>query len=146
MDLKGILAISGKPGLFKHISQTKSGIIVESLLDKKRMQAFSTTKVSALHDISVYTTGEDVLLTDIFKSIFKKENGGKSIDPKSSSDDLKKYMEEILPEYDKERVYMSDVKRLFTWYNILQEHGLVDLEDAPIDEKSEKKEEAEVKE
>jgi hypothetical protein len=141
MDLKGIMSISGKPGLFKHVSQTKNGIIVESLIDKKRMQAFASSKISALHDVAVYTDGEDKPLADVLRNIYKKENGGKCLDAKSNPEEIKKYFGEILPEYDKERVYVSDMKRVISWYNLLQEHNLIDLEKSEDELKEEEKSE-----
>lgn len=129
MDLTKILSISGKPDLFKHIAQSKNGIVVESLIDGKRINAFASMRVSALHEIAIYTEGEDMPLEDVFKRIFKKEDGGQAIDHKVSNKELKKYFEEVLPEYDKDRVYVSDIKRLIKWYNLLQSKGLVDLEE-----------------
>jgi hypothetical protein len=140
MDLKGIMSISGKPGLFKHISQTKNGIIVESLLDQKRMQAFASSKISALPDIAVYTTGEDIALTEVLRNIYKKENGGKCIDSKSDAEAIKKYFAEILPEYDQERVYVSDMKRVLSWYNLLTDNKLIDLEKSEDELKKEAEE------
>ncbi len=137
MDLKGILAISGHSGLFKHISKTRNGIIVESLTTKKRMHAFTSARISALQDIAIYTDGEDKALLDIFQEIYKKEDGKASINPKSSGNELKKYMEGILPEYDKERVYTSDIKRVISWYNTLNELNIINLE-APIEEEADK--------
>ena len=141
MDLKDILAISGKPGLFKHLSKSKNGVIVESLIDQKRMHAFASDKISALQDIAIYTEGEDMPLIDVLKRIFEKENGGASINHKSSGEELKKYFAEALPEYDKDRVYVSDIKRVINWYNILQKLGLVDLEEDKDEEKPEEKKE-----
>ena len=138
MDLKGIMSISGKPGLYKHISQTKNGIIVESLIDKKRMQAFASAKISALQDIAVYTDGEDKPLADILRNIFKKENGAKCIDNKANPEAIKTYFQGILPEYDKERVHVSDMKRVISWYNLLHENNLVDLEKSEDEIKEEK--------
>jgi hypothetical protein len=125
MELKDIMAISGKPGLFKFVSQGKNGIIVESLMDGKRIPAFGSDKVSALDDISVYTEDGEERLSIIYDRIFEKENGGQSINPKSDQKDIMLYFSGILPEYDKERVYFSDVKKLFSWYNLLQEKGLL---------------------
>jgi len=124
--LKGLLAISGQRGLFKMVSQAKNSIIVESLLDGKRIPAYATSRISALEDISIYTEDEDVKLEDVFKAIYEKENGGKAIDPKSSGNELKDYFEEILPLYDRERVYVSDIKKVLNWYNILIENDLFD--------------------
>ena len=124
--LKGLLAISGQRGLFKMVSQAKNSIIVESLLDGKRIPAYATSRISALEDISIYTEEEDVKLADVFKAIYEKANGGKAIDPKSSGNELKNYFEEVLPSYDRDRVYVSDIKKVLTWYNILIENDLID--------------------
>jgi hypothetical protein len=127
MDLSEFLAVSGKPGLNKMISQGKNNIIVESLAEKKRFPVYGTQQVSSLEEISVYTYGEDVPLKDVFKSIFEKKEGGKAPDIKAKPEVLKQFMEEILPDYDKERVYVSDIKKLVKWYNELQEHDLLDF-------------------
>jgi hypothetical protein len=124
--LKGLLAISGQRGLFKLVSQAKNSIIVESLIDGKKMPAYATSRISALEDISIYTEDEDVKLFDVFKAIYEKENGGASISPKSSGNELKSYFEEVLPLYDKDRVYVSDIKKVLTWYNLLKEKELFD--------------------
>lgn len=124
--LKGLLAIAGQRGLFKVVSQAKNSIIVESLLDGKRMPAYATSRISALEDISIYTEEEDVKLADVFRAIYEKENGGMAIDPKGSGQELKAYFEEVLPTYDKDRVYVSDIKKVLNWYNILIENELLD--------------------
>ncbi|NVN94801.1 MAG: DUF5606 domain-containing protein [Bacteroidetes bacterium] len=127
MDLSKILAITGKPGLYLVISQTKSGALVESIIDKKRIPVFATEKLSSLNDISIFTTDEDLPLKTVLKAIFDKENGGKCIDHKSDNNALKKYMEEVVPNFDKDRVYVSDIKKLFSWYNLLQQENLLDF-------------------
>ena len=129
--LKGILSIAGQSGLFKLVSQGKNTIIVESLIDGKRMPAYGSSRVSALEDISMYTTEGDVKLSDVFVNIFKFTNGQPAIDAKKSSgDELKAYMNNVLPNWDKDRIYVSDLKKLFTWYNILQAKGIItDKED-----------------
>ena len=124
--LKGILAISGHPGLYKMISNAKNALIVESLVNKKRMQAYATSKISALEDIAIFTDKGDVPLSDVFKNIKEKEEGGKAISHKSSGNELKDYMAEILPNYDEDRVYVSDMKKIFQWYNLLQENNMLD--------------------
>lgn len=135
MALKDIYTISGQPGLFRFVSNARNGIIVECLQTKKRVHAFATYKISTLEDIAVYTDSTEVPLADVLNNVRKKENGNKAIDPKTSSPEvLKAYMEEVLPNYDKEKVYVSDIKKMISWYNILQETGMPDLE---------KKEEAE---
>jgi hypothetical protein len=126
--LKDIMAISGQGGLFKFISQARNGIIVESMETGKRMQAFSTMKVNSLKDIAVFTRQEEILLEEVFKKISDRESGGASIDPKSSPDELKSYFLKILPDYDQERVYISDIKKMINWYNILQKHDLLKFE------------------
>ncbi|MFA5782557.1 MAG: DUF5606 domain-containing protein, partial [Bacteroidales bacterium] len=118
MDLKDIMSISGKGGLFRSIAQTKNGLIVESLVDKKRFPVYVSDKVSALEDVSIFTKDNNIQLKDVMDLIFKKESGGNCIDPKSDDVKLKKYFEEVLPDYDKERVYMSDIRKLFLWYNL----------------------------
>lgn len=125
--LKGILAISGQPGLFKVISEAKNSVIVESLLTGKRMPAYSTSKISALEDIAVFTQTEEISLKEVFKSIAKLTGEGKVFDVKASGDELKDYFEEILPEYDRDRVYTSDMKKIISWYILLQEKELLDF-------------------
>ncbi|MFB6316969.1 DUF5606 domain-containing protein [Saccharicrinis sp. FJH54] len=125
--LKGILSISGKPGLYKMVTQGKNSIIVESLLDGKRIPAHSFAKVISLEDIAIFTETEEVPLADVFKAIIEKEGeGNPAPDAKSiSGDDLKTYFEEILPEYDRDRVYVSDMKKVLAWYNLLLENDLL---------------------
>jgi hypothetical protein len=125
--LKEILAISGQGGLFKVVSQAKNAIIVESLLDGKRMPAHASSRISALEDISVYTNEGDIKLAEVFKRISDKENKGLAVDARSSNDQLKKYFEQILPEYDQNRVYVSDIKKILTWYNILAGKEMLDF-------------------
>lgn len=125
MDISKIIAISGYPGLFRVVAQAHNGIIVESLIDKKRMQAFSTYKISALEDISIFTTGDDMPLKDVLKKMFETEKGQASIDAKASNEELKAYMKKILPDYDNERVHVSDIKKLLTWYNLLEKNDML---------------------
>lgn len=139
--LKDILSISGYGGLYKYVSQGRNGIIVESLEDKKRMPAHASAKVSALDDISVFTETDDMSLKDVMKAIFDKENGGPAIDYKSSDSELKKYFGVVIPSYDKDRVYTSDIKKIINWYNILHKHNLLNFEEK-VEEKSELKDEA----
>ncbi|MFA5782953.1 MAG: DUF5606 domain-containing protein [Bacteroidales bacterium] len=140
MDLKDIMSISGKGGLFRSIAQTKNGLIVESLVDKKRFPVYASDKVSSLEDVSIFTKDKDIPLKDVMDLIFKKESGGHCIDPKSDDVKLKKYFEEVLPDYDKERVYMSDIRKLFLWYNLLQSLGLLKLEEEEKKEETPEKE------
>lgn len=136
MDLSKILSISGKPGLFKLVSQTKNGALIESLIDGKRQPAFAKEKISSLEDISIFTTDEDVPLAKVFQEIFKKEEGKECINPKSNNKQLVDYMKKILPNFDGERVYTSDMKKLFTWYNILIKKDLIDLNEKEESEES----------
>lgn len=132
MDLSKVLSIAGKPGLFSMVSQSKSGLIVESLLDGKRIPAFSHERISSLEEISIFTETDDVPLKEVLQNLFKKEDGKKTISHKSSANELKALMLEILPDYDEERVYVSDIKKLVNWYNLLVEKNLIDLiEDTP---------------
>lgn len=128
--LKTILSISGKPGLYKMVSQGKNLLIVESLVDKKRVPAYARDKVISLGDIAIYTNESETPLYEVFNSIKKKENGQKtSLElSKATPDDLRNYLAEILPEFDRERVYPSDIKRLIGWYNLLLNAGITDFD------------------
>jgi hypothetical protein len=142
MDLSGIISISGMSGLYKVVAQSKNGIIVESLVDKKRVPAYSTYKISGLEDISVFTTGDDMPLADVIQKIYDKEKGGPAMDGKTSNEaDAKKYFGEVLPDYDKDRVYISDIKKILTWYNILQKSGALEKKEEKKDTKAETSEE-----
>jgi hypothetical protein len=137
--LKDILSISGHSGLFKMVSSTKNGIIVENIEDKKRMPAYSTSKISALEDIAIFTQeGDDMPLGEVFKGIRTKENGGPAIDHKADNKALRTYFEAVMPTFDRERVYTSDIKKVIQWYNQLQKCNMLDLLDKE-DEKAESK-------
>jgi hypothetical protein len=138
--LKGILSISGHSGLFKMIAEAKNNIVVESLDTGKRMPVYSTTKVSALEDIAIFTENEDMPLKDVFKAIYNKENGGVALSVKSADKELKAYFQSVLPEYDKERVYTSDIKKVLMWYNKLQEKNMLDFSEADAETTEEKEE------
>lgn len=125
MDLTKIISISGKPGLYKLISQAKGGFIVEDLDKGKKTSISAQNNVSLLENVAIYGVSEEFPLKDVFTKIYNKENGGACISHKESGASLRKYMEEVLPEYDESRVYDSDLKKLFQWYNILQAKGLV---------------------
>ena len=127
MNLSGIIAISGRPGLFKVIAQGKNNIIVESLIDSKRFPAYATDKISALDDISIYTYDDDAPLRTLLKAVYDKEGGKACPSHKEDLAVLKSYLLEILPNYDQERVYPSDVKKMFQWYNLLQKSGNLKL-------------------
>jgi len=127
MNLEGILSIAGKPGLYKLVSQAKNTIIVESIVDKKRMPLYASHQVSALEDIGIYTYSDTTPLAEIFDAIAKKEKGQACLSHKSSKEDMFTWMREVLPEFDEEQVYHSDIKKLAQWYNILQENGLIEV-------------------
>lgn len=129
MNLTGIIAISGRPGLYKVIAQGKNNIIVESLIDNKRFPAYATDKISALDDISIYTYDEDAPLKDLLSAIYKKEEGKMCPSHKESLTVLQNYLLELLPNYDQERVYSSDVKKMFQWYNLLHKSGNLKMEE-----------------
>jgi len=143
MDLSKILSIAGKPGLFQMISQSKSGLIVESFTDGRRIPAFSHERISSLEEISIFTETDDVPLKEVFTAIFKKEDGKKTISHKSSAKELKELLTSVLPDYDEERVYVSDIKKLINWYNQLVEKNLIDLEDKNTEESKEEESPAE---
>ena len=109
------------------VSQGKNSIIVESLTDGKRMPAYATSRISALEDISIFTEEGDKKLDEVFKLIYEKENGQKTINPKSSANELKEYFGTVLPDYDRDRVYVSDIKKLLSWYNLLIEKDMLDI-------------------
>ncbi len=123
MNLSGIISINGMPGLFKVVASSKSGVIVESLTEKKRFPVFGASKISALEDISMFAESGDKPISEIMKSIFDKEKGGKAADHKADDKTIVAYFSEILPDYDKERVYISNMRKLFSWYNMLHETG-----------------------
>lgn len=127
--LKTILAISGKPGLYKLISQAKNMLIVENIADKKRMPVYASDKVISLGDIAMYTDAEEVPLATVLESVKKKENGAEvQFDyKKASSDELHGFMAEVLPNYDRDRVHTSDIKKLIQWYNLLVSSGETDF-------------------
>jgi hypothetical protein len=139
MDLTKILSISGRPGLYKVISQTKQAFIVESLADHKRFPAFTHEKISSLEEISVFTTGEDRPLKDILKTLFEKLDGKPAIDPKTENKALQAFFLEIIPDYNQEKVYPSDIRKMISWYNILLEHQMLDFtEEKPVEAQEEK--------
>lgn len=129
--LKTILSISGKPGLYKLISQGKNMLIVESInAEKKRIPAYGHEKIISLADIAMYTDDAEVPLKDVLVSMKGKENGALvSLDPKkASSEELRAYLAEVLPDFDRDRVYPADIKKLISWYNILVSNGITDFE------------------
>ena len=126
MNLEKILAITGKPGLYKLITQTRGGFVAESLLDKKRLSINVRQNVSLLSEIAVFTLSEEVPLKEVFNLIKTKENGQlASVSPKGSKDELEEYFFNILPEYDEDKVYASDMKKIIQWYNLLHQNDLL---------------------
>lgn len=147
--LKTILSVSGRPGLFRLISSGKNMVIVESLADQRRLPIHARDKVVSLGDIAMYTDDGEVALSDILAAVYKKEDG-KEVAPMSKAEELRAYFAEILPNYDRERVYDSDIKKLVSWYNLLTRYGFtlndpagteveVDSEiiEEPVEEKAE---------
>lgn len=134
MDLSKILSIAGKNGLFKVVSQGKNTVIVESLIDQKRFPAFGHEKISSLEEISVFTTGEDISLKEVFKAFHTKLEGKSAPDPKSDNQALKTFFGEMIPDYDKERVYASDIRKMLQWYNILLMHDMLDFKEEETQE------------
>lgn len=124
-----ILTISGKPGLYRLLSQGRNMFIVEAVdATKKRMPVYNSDKVVMLDDIAIYTDTEEVPLREVFAKIQEKENGVLSIDIKSSTpEELVEYFETVMPDYDRERVYLTHIKKIYSWYNILVENGVTDF-------------------
>lgn len=140
IKLKDILSISGKGGLFRYIAQARNGIVVESIDDNKRHVAAATARVSSLEDIAIFTHDEEVPLADIFFMIHEKSDGKETLSHKSPVKELKSYFEELVPDYDEERVYVSDIKKVFQWYNQLLGHDLLEVVEKEEEESAEKEE------
>jgi hypothetical protein len=128
MNLEGIINVSGKPGLFKVISRSSNNVIIESLIEKKRTAIYSHNQANLLDEIGIYTYNDTIPLSEIFTEIAKKTNCGPSINHKSSKTELTNYFRDILPEYDEERVYISDIKKVIQWYNSMQSLKMIKLE------------------
>lgn len=137
MKVKDFMAVSGQAGLFRFLSQGKNSIIVEHLETGKRTSVFSTTKMSSLEEISIFTESEDIPLAEVFDKMHESLKGEAAISHKASAEEIKAAFEEYLPEYDKERVYVSDMKKVIQWYNILHKLELL------LPDEEEKKEEGE---
>ena len=135
MALDKILSITGKPGLYKLITQTRGGFIAESLIDKKRLSVSVSHNVSLLSEIAIYTLSEEVPLKNVFLKIKEKEGGNQtSISHKDSKDILEEYFFDVLPDYDEDRVYASDIKKIIQWYNALQKNNMIEFEEEKNDE------------
>lgn len=135
MDLSKIMTISGKGGLYKVISETRTGMLAESITDGRKVPVFATDRSSMLEDISVFTTEGEMPLKEVLWKIFEHEGGKLSIDFKTDTDAVKKKFEEVLPEYDKDRVYFSDIKKIFSWYNLLLEKDMITKPEPPEEDK-----------
>jgi hypothetical protein len=139
--LKEILSVSGKPGLFKLISQGKNMFVAESLLNHKRIPVYMRDKVVSLGDISIYTGNEEVPLSEVLNKIKEKENGQAiSFDKSITSDELRTFFATVLPDFDRDRVYPSDIKKMMSWYNLLVQEGLTEFEKNEENEGNEKNE------
>ena len=138
MDLKEILSIPGKKGIYKMVSKGKNSVIVESLLDGSRMPVFTSNRATTLDNICIFTENENLFLKDVFKRIYEIENGNKAIDVSAATPtEIEVYMTKIVPEYDRNRVHASDMKKLFLWYNLLIEHNLLEFEEEEEEEAEE---------
>ncbi len=136
MSLEKILAISEKPGLYKLLTQTRTGFLAESLIDGKRISVNLRNNVSVLSEIAIYTLEEEVPLNDVLLKIREKENGEPtSVKHKDGKDKLEEYFFDVLPNYDEDRVYASDIKKVIQWYNILQKNKLLELLEEPTEQK-----------
>jgi hypothetical protein len=139
MDLSKILAIGGKPGLYKLLTTSKTGVVVESLIDGKRFTVFKQYDISSLEEISIYTDLEDVPLKDVLKNVYDYAKGQEVPTGKKDGVDLRTFFAEVLPNYDRENVYLSHIKKVIQWYNLLLKTGMMKFEE----EKTEKEEKAE---
>jgi hypothetical protein len=137
MSLKGIMSIAGMSGLYKLVAQTKAGFVVESMTDKKRYPINASQKISMLDDISVFTKGGDLPLKEILLKMKEHDQESSNVDPKGSPESLKKFFKTVVPDFDEDRVYASDIKKMITWYQLVKD--IVTVEE----EKDEKEEAAE---
>lgn len=137
MELRDILAISGQPGLFRYIAQSRNGVIVESLLDGKRSNASASARVSALTEISMFTEGDDIPLAEVFTKMYAYTGGKAAISHKESNDRLKEFFGAVITDYDRERVHVSDIKKAVSWFNLLVEAGFTEFKLPEEDEVTE---------
>ena len=144
MELKDFISVAGKSGLHTVVGKSKNNVIVESLKDKKRFPIFNTNKISGLSDISIYTYDEEILLSELFDRIQKKYKKEAAISHLESAEELKKVFEELVPNYDQEQVYNSDIKKVFQWYNILHDTDNLIKEELK-EEKKESSDDADIK-
>ncbi|CAI8405736.1 MAG: DUF5606 domain-containing protein [Schleiferiaceae bacterium] len=130
MELRTVLSIAGKPGLFHLIAHRKNGVVVESLIDGQRTSIPATANVSSLGDIAIYTYEEEVPLREVFKAMAEVTEGKEALSHKSSKNELEDFFGEVLPKFDQERVYASDIKKVVQWFNILVKNDLLSILDA----------------
>ncbi|MFD2725604.1 DUF5606 family protein [Hyunsoonleella rubra] len=141
MGLEKVLAISGKSGLYKLVTQTRGGFVAESLINNKRISISLQNNVSVLSEIAIYTLNEEIPLYKVLGKIRERENGQIcSVGPKESKDKLEEYFFDVLPDYDEDRVYPSDIKKVIQWYNLLQKHDMLNLLDEEADSSSDEEE------
>ena len=134
MSLEKILTISGKPGLYQLQNQTRNGFLATSLIDWKKISVSARENVSILAEIAIYTLTKELPLSEVFAKIFDKEKGGEAISHKSTEDELEEYFFEILPDYDEDRVYTSNIKKILQWYNLLTKNGILKFKDESSEE------------
>ena len=132
MSVEKVLAISGKPGLYELKIQTRSGFIAESLVDGKKLTVGLRSNVSLLSEISIYTQTGEIKLFEIFGRIANKESNGPAISHKASDAELVAYFAGVVPDYDADRVYVSDIKKVFSWYNMMQKANMVAVFNGPV--------------
>ena len=146
MSIEKILAISGKPGLYAFKVQTRTGFLAESLIDGKKITVGLRSNVSLLSEISVYTYDGEVRLSEVFNAIATKEDNGPAISHKEDNTKLTEYFREILPDFDEDRVYASDIKKILNWYNMLQANDLISKDESATEEEAPKTEEVKTEE
>lgn len=140
MSLEKVLSIAGKPGLYKLKTQTRAGFLAESLLDGKTINVSGRHNVSLLSEIAIYTLTEEVPLRKVFEKISEKEGGKETMSHKATKEQLEEYFFGVMPDYDEDRVYSSDIKKVLQWYNLLVKNGMTDFSEAKEETKEEEKE------
>lgn len=145
MSLEKVLSIAGKPGLYKLKTQTRAGFLAESLMDGKTINVSGRHNVSLLSEIAIYTLTEEVPLREVFKKISEKAEGKSTISHKVSKEELEEFFFEVMPDYDEDRVYVSDIKKVVQWYNMLVKNGLTDFSEQEEEESAAEGSDADVK-
>ena len=140
MSLEKVLSIAGKPGLYRLKTQTRAGFLAESLLDGKTINVSGRHNVSLLSEIAIYTLTEEVPLRKVFEKISEKEGGKETISHKATKEELEEYFFGVMPDYDEDRVYSSDIKKVLQWYNLLVKNGMTDFSETKEENKEEEKE------